>query len=135
MKGGRRQGRQRKKWEDNIREWTGLEFGKSKRAVKNREKMEKTDCKSICGTPTTLVLKGLMMMMMVVVVVVMVVVVVAASALKDRALRTWQLSTRILVLGDQRLILRGSMLKHYQTFSTHSLFVLKHMTFLQRLLL
>ena len=30
-KGGRRQGRQRKRWEDNIREWTGLEFAKSKR--------------------------------------------------------------------------------------------------------
>ena len=38
MKGGRRQGRQRKKWEDNIREWTGLEFAKSLRAVGNREK-------------------------------------------------------------------------------------------------
>ena len=37
MKGGRRQGRQRKRWEDNIREWTGLEFGKSQRAVENRE--------------------------------------------------------------------------------------------------
>ena len=31
--GGRRQGRQRKRWEDNIREWTGLKFGKSQRAV------------------------------------------------------------------------------------------------------
>ena len=29
MKGGRRQGRQRKRWEDNIRQWTGLEFGRS----------------------------------------------------------------------------------------------------------
>ncbi|WP_419629596.1 hypothetical protein, partial [Thiolapillus sp.] len=29
VKGGRRQGRQRKRWEDNIREWRGLEFGKS----------------------------------------------------------------------------------------------------------
>ena len=29
VKGGRRQGRQRKRWEDSIREWTGLEFGKS----------------------------------------------------------------------------------------------------------
>ena len=29
VKGGRRQGGQRKRWEDNIREWTGLEFGKS----------------------------------------------------------------------------------------------------------
>ena len=35
---GRRQGRQRKRWEDNIRGWTGLEFAKSKRAVENREK-------------------------------------------------------------------------------------------------
>ena len=38
VKGGRRQSRQRKRWEDNIREWTGLEFGKSQRAVENREK-------------------------------------------------------------------------------------------------
>ena len=29
VKGGRRQGRQRKRWEDSIREWTGLEFGES----------------------------------------------------------------------------------------------------------
>ena len=29
VKGGRRQGRQRKRWDDNIREWTGLEFAKS----------------------------------------------------------------------------------------------------------
>ena len=40
MKGGRRQGRQRKRWEDNIREWTGLEFAKSHRAVDNRERKE-----------------------------------------------------------------------------------------------
>ena len=38
VKGGRRQGRQRKRWEDNIWEWTGLEFGKFQRAVENREK-------------------------------------------------------------------------------------------------
>ena len=37
VKGGKRQGRQRKRWEDNIREWTGLEFAKSQRAVENRE--------------------------------------------------------------------------------------------------
>ena len=36
VKGGRRQGRQRKRWEDNIKEWTGLEFVKSQRAVQNR---------------------------------------------------------------------------------------------------
>ena len=38
VKGGRRQGRQRKRWKDNIREWTGLEFAKSQRAVETREK-------------------------------------------------------------------------------------------------
>ena len=63
VKEGRRQGRQRKRWEDNIREWTGLEFAKSQRAVENRKKMEKTGCKIICGAPTTLAVKGLMMMM------------------------------------------------------------------------
>ena len=38
---GRRQGRQKKRWEDNIRKWTGLQFGKSQRAVENREKWRK----------------------------------------------------------------------------------------------
>ena len=46
VKGGRRQGRQRKRWEDNIRQWTGLEFAKSQRAVKNREKWRKLVVKS-----------------------------------------------------------------------------------------
>ena len=46
MKGRRRQGRQRKRWEDNIRKWTGLEFGKSQRAVKKREKWRKLVAKS-----------------------------------------------------------------------------------------
>ena len=46
VKGGRRQGRQRKRWEDNIREWTGLELGKSQRAVENREKWRKLIAKS-----------------------------------------------------------------------------------------
>ena len=39
VKGGRRQGRQ-KKWKDDIREWTGLEFAKSQRTVENRENGE-----------------------------------------------------------------------------------------------
>ena len=46
VKGGRRQGRQRKRWEEKIREWTGLEFGKSQRAVENREKWTKLVAKS-----------------------------------------------------------------------------------------
>ena len=41
VSGGRRQGRQRKMWEDNIREWTGREFGRSQRAVENRGKWRK----------------------------------------------------------------------------------------------
>ena len=44
--GGRRQGRQRKMWEDNIREWTGLEFAKSQRVVENRAKWRKLVAKS-----------------------------------------------------------------------------------------
>ena len=47
VKGGSRQGRQRKGWRDNIREWTGLEFGKSQRAVENREKWRKLVAKSV----------------------------------------------------------------------------------------
>ena len=58
VKGRRRQGRQRKRWKDSIREWTGLEFGRSQKAVENRRKIEKTGCKIICGAPTTLVVKG-----------------------------------------------------------------------------
>ena len=46
VKGGRRQGKQRKRWEDNIREWTGLEFGKSQGAVENREQWRKLVAKS-----------------------------------------------------------------------------------------
>ena len=41
MKGRRRQGRQRNRLVDNIREWTGLEFGKSQRAVEKRRKWRK----------------------------------------------------------------------------------------------
>ena len=64
VKGGRRQGRHRKRWEDNIRELTGLEFAKSQRAEEKREKMEKTGYRIICGAPKTLAVKGWTMMMM-----------------------------------------------------------------------
>ena len=47
VKGGKRQGRQRKRWEDNIREWTGLEFGRSQRAMENREKWRKLVVKTL----------------------------------------------------------------------------------------
>ena len=46
VKRGRRQGRQRKRWEDYIREWTGLEFAKTQRAVKNKGQWRKLVAKS-----------------------------------------------------------------------------------------
>ena len=46
VKGGRRQGRQKRRWEDIIREWTGLEFAKFQRAVENREQWRKLVAKS-----------------------------------------------------------------------------------------
>ena len=46
VKGGRRLGRQKERWEDKIREWTGLEFARSKREVENREKWRKLVAKS-----------------------------------------------------------------------------------------
>ena len=60
VKGGRRRGRQGKRWEDNTREWT--------EGSGEQGKMEKTGCKIICGAPATLALKGLVMMMMMMIV-------------------------------------------------------------------
>ena len=36
-KGTRRRGRQKKRWEDNIKEWTGMGFGDSLRAAEDRK--------------------------------------------------------------------------------------------------
>ena len=46
VKGERRQDRQKMMWGDDIREWTGLAFTKSQRAVENREKWRKLVVKS-----------------------------------------------------------------------------------------
>ena len=37
VKGARRRGTQKKRWEDNIKEWTGMGFGDSLRAAEDRE--------------------------------------------------------------------------------------------------
>ena len=37
VKGARRRGQQNKRWEDNIKEWTGIAFGDSLRAAEDRE--------------------------------------------------------------------------------------------------
>ena len=56
MKGKRKKGRQKKRSEDNIKKWTGMEFASSPRAAEN-----KTRWKGIVpissGAPTTF--KGL----------------------------------------------------------------------------
>ena len=36
VKGRRKWGRQKKRWEDNIKEWTGMDFASSTRAAENR---------------------------------------------------------------------------------------------------
>ena len=41
MKGRRRHGRQRKRFKNSIKEWTGLEFATSQRTVENREEWRK----------------------------------------------------------------------------------------------
>ena len=46
VKRRRTQGRHKKRWENNIREWTGLEFAKSLRAVEDRGKWRKLVVKS-----------------------------------------------------------------------------------------
>ena len=54
VNGGRRQCGQRKRREDNVREWTGLEFAKPQRAVENREKWRKLVAKSSVVCPSDL---------------------------------------------------------------------------------
>ena len=46
VQGGRRRGRQRKRWEDNIKEWTGLEWNIMLRKTENREEWRKLVVKS-----------------------------------------------------------------------------------------
>ena len=38
VKGKRKIGRQKKRWEDNIKEWTGMDFASSTRAAENRSR-------------------------------------------------------------------------------------------------
>ena len=38
MKGKRKRGGQKKRWEDNIKEWTGMDFASSTRAAENRSR-------------------------------------------------------------------------------------------------
>ena len=46
VQGERQRGRQRKRWEDNIKEWTGLEWDTILRKAENREEWRKLVVKS-----------------------------------------------------------------------------------------
>ena len=60
VKGGRRQGRQRKRWEDKIRDGQAWS---SPSPSGEQGKREETCREIICGAPTTLAVKGQVMMM------------------------------------------------------------------------
>ena len=51
VKGKRGRGRQEKGWDDNIKEWPGMDFASLTRAAENRTR---GCCKIICGAPPTL---------------------------------------------------------------------------------
>ena len=53
MKGKRKRGRQKKRWEDNIKEWTGMDFSSSTRAAEDRTRRKGIAAKYMYGAPTT----------------------------------------------------------------------------------
>ena len=57
--GARRRGRQKKRWEDNIKKWTGMGFLRCPEGSGRQERMERYCCNVICGAPTTSKVKGL----------------------------------------------------------------------------
>ena len=56
--GKRKRGRQKKRWEDNIREWTGLDFNSSQRAAEDRQRWQKIVADVNSGAPTSLMVPG-----------------------------------------------------------------------------
>ena len=46
VQGGRREGSQKKRWEDNIPEWTGLGLGEALRKTEDREEWRKVVARS-----------------------------------------------------------------------------------------
>ncbi|MEW8548558.1 MAG: hypothetical protein AB2693_34080, partial [Candidatus Thiodiazotropha sp.] len=51
VKGKRRRGRQKKRWEDNIKEWTGMDFASSTKAAENSTKWKRIVVKSSVQRP------------------------------------------------------------------------------------
>ena len=59
VEGGRRQGRQKRRWEDNKHQ--GMDRPGVRQVQEGsgeQRKMEETGCKIMCGAPTTLAVKG-----------------------------------------------------------------------------
>ena len=52
VQGGRRRGRQRKRWEDNFKEWTGLEMEHHTTESREPRGVEEASCKIYSGAPT-----------------------------------------------------------------------------------
>ena len=58
VKGGRKRGRQKKKWEDNITKWTGLRLGDTLRKADDRCEWRKLVKKVLSGAPTVIQTTG-----------------------------------------------------------------------------
>ena len=58
VNGGRRQGRQRKRWADNIKKMDRRGVHQGPEGSGEKGKMEETDSKIICGAQTILAVKG-----------------------------------------------------------------------------
>ena len=52
VQGGRRRGRQKKRWENNISEWTGLKFCNALREAENKVKWRERAAKSVAPQRT-----------------------------------------------------------------------------------
>ena len=50
MKGQRKRDRQKKRWEDNIKEWTGMDFASSNRAAENKTRWKEIVANSFMVT-------------------------------------------------------------------------------------
>ena len=59
VKGARRRGRQKRRWEDNIKEWDGNGVLRFPEGSGRHRRMERYCCNAICGAPTTSKVKGL----------------------------------------------------------------------------
>ena len=54
MNGKRRRGKQKKRWEDNIKEYTGMEFASSTGQLRTGQGEKGLFFEVECGAPTTL---------------------------------------------------------------------------------